>query len=344
MGTIIKRKKSYQAQVSSYKNGKQNRITATFLIKAEAKQWIRKMESLKDKNIKTFKWSMTFTEYYEDYIYNVKKHFVRESTFENYKQALKFIKAYAPNLEVRHLCYENVQTLVNNYAENRAKRTAKDFLDKIKPAISHAHATNLIEVDFSRSLHSTGYDTDERNVVLSFAEYKKLKTFVQTNYNELNTFIYVILETGMRRGECLGLRPEYITKNEIHVRESISPTTMDTSLKNKTAYRTIPIKEEVYNRLMSLPVNDDGFIFDKQFDQSKKLKKILRKLGITGTTIHGLRSTFASIIYSLTKDELYTTKLMGHKDFSITKEYYLDIPDELNNKLDANVKHFMSSL
>src|SRR5699024_7233821 len=253
-------------------------------------------------------------------------------------------KAYAPNLEIRHLCYENMQALVNNYAESRAKRTAKDFLDKIKPAIAHAHATNLIEVDFSRSLHSTGYDTDERNVVLSFAEYKKLKTFVQTNYNELNTFIYVILQTGLRRGECLGLRPEYITENEIHVRESISPTAMDTSLKNKTAYRTIPIKEEVYNRLMSLPVNDDGYIFDKQFDQSKKLKKILRKLGITGTTIHGLRSTFASIIYILTKDELYTTKLMGHRDFSITKEYYLDIPDELNNKLDNNVKHFMSSL
>jgi len=149
MGTITKRRKSYQAQISCYKNGKQNRITKTFPIKSDTKQWVRKMESFKDDNIKLYKWKMSFAEYYKDYIYNIKRHTVRDSTFQNYRQALKFIKIYAPNLEVRHLCYESVQNLIDRYSENRAKRTSKDFVDKIKPAITHASGTQLIATDFS---------------------------------------------------------------------------------------------------------------------------------------------------------------------------------------------------
>lgn len=343
MGTITKRSKSYQAQISCYKNGKQNRITKTFQIKSDAKQWVRKMESFKDDNIKLYKWKMSFAEYYEDYIYNVKRHTVRDSTFQNYRQALKFIKIYAPNLEVRHLCYETVQNLIDRYSENRAKRTSKDFVDKIKPAITHASGTQLIATDFSNLLQSRGYDTEERNIVLSFTEYKKLRDFVRSNHSELNTFIYVIMETGLRRGECLGLRPEDISENELSVNESIAPNTSDTGLKNKAAYRTVPIKKEVYHRLMSLPVNKDGYIFDKKFDQSKKLKRILKKLDITETTIHGLRSTYASIVYSLTKDEVYIINLMGHRDFSVTKEYYIDILDEVNTELDNKIKNFLSS-
>ena len=345
MGSIIKRKKSYQAQISAYKNGKNNRITRTFRYKTDAKKWITKMEGLKDKNIQLYNWSKSFAEYYESYIYDIKKREVNESTFKNYLGTLKFVKEHTSHIKIKHVCYDNIQRLIDMYSESRAKSTAKDFKNKISSAIKHAYAVGLIERDFTSSLRFGGYETNKRNVVLSFAEYKKLLNYVKSNHSEINTFIYTIMKTGLRRSECLALRPFTISKDKIIVKESISPTSDDKSLKTKSSYREIPITYDLYKRLKSLPIRSDGYLFNiNYFHQSQDLQKILDKLNIQKTTIHGLRATYASILYARTKDEMYVTQLLGHKDFSITKNYYIDIIEENKNELDNKVIDFMSSL
>ena len=48
---------------------------------------------------------------------------------------------------------------------------------------------------------------------------------------EFNVLVLLALETGMRRGELLGIRPEDLFEYGIHVRRSLSPTSEDTSLK-----------------------------------------------------------------------------------------------------------------
>ena len=73
----------------------------------------------------------------------------------------------------------------------------------------------------------------------------------------------------MRRGELLGVRPECIYKKEtedgyeygIKVRESISPTSDDTSLKTENAKRDVSINKEVYNLIRKIPVKENGYIF-----------------------------------------------------------------------------------
>jgi len=345
MGTIIKRKKSYQAQVSAYRNGQNNRITRTFYNKTEAQKWVNKMESLKDKNIQLYNWSKSFAEYYENFLYDRKRKEVSESTFKNYLGTLKFVKEHASHIQIKHLCFDNVQRLIDKFSKNRAKSTSKDFKNKISSAIKHAYAVGLIERDFTSSLRYDGYDTGKRNVVLSFEEYKKLREYVKNNPNEINTFIYTVMLTGLRRGECLALRPFTIFKDKIVVKESISPTSDDRTLKTKSSYREIPIPYDLYKRLKSLSIRSDGYLFNiNYFHHSRDLQKILDKLNIKKTTIHGLRSTYASILYAKTKDELYVTQLMGHKDFAITKNYYIDIVKEDKNDLDSKVIKFMSSL
>src|SRR5699024_7287376 len=345
MGSIIKRNKSYQAQVSAYKNGKNNRITRTFQYKTDAQKWVNKMEGLKDKNIQLYNWSKSFAEYYENFLYDRKKKDVSESTFQNYLGTLKFVKTHASHFQIKHVCYDNIQRLIDIYSENRAKSTAKDFKNKISSSIKHAYAVDLIERDFTSSLRYSGYDTTERNVVLSFAEYKKLRDYVKNNHSEINTFIYTVMLTGLRRGECLALRPFTISKDKIVVKESISPTSDDRSLKTKSSYREIPIPYDLYKRLKLLPVRSDGYLFNiNYFHHSRDLQKILDKLNIEKTTIHGLRATYASILYAKTKDEMYVTQLLGHKDFTITKNYYIDIIEENKNKMDSKVIDFMSSL
>src|SRR5699024_5502289 len=329
----------------AYKNGQNNRITRTFYNKTEAQKWVNKMEGLKDKNIQLYNWSKSFAEYYESYIYDIKKREVSKSTFINYLGTLKFVKEHASHIKIKHLCYDNMQRLIDTYSKSRAKSTTKDFKNKISSAIKHAYAIGLIERDFTSSLRFSGYETNKRNVVLSFEEYKKLRDYVKNNHSEINTFIYTVMLTGLRRGECLALRPFTIFKDKIVVKESISPTSDDRSLNTKSSYREITITYYLYNRLKYLPIRSDDYLFNiNYFHHSRDLQKILDKLNIQKTTIHGLRSTYASILYDKTRAEIYVTQLMGHKDFAIKKNYYIDIVKEDKNELDSKVIDFMASL
>src|SRR5699024_2532567 len=139
------------------------------------------------------------------------------------------------------------------------------------------------------------------------------------------------------------LRPFTISKNKIIVKESISPTSDDKSLTTKRSYREIPITYDLYKRLKSLPIRSDDYFFNiNYFHQIQDQQQILYKLNTQNTTILGLRSSYASILYAITKDETYITQLLGHKDFSITKNYYIDIIDENKNELDNKVIDFIS--
>lgn len=129
---ISNRDKEELRNLILYEKKREDPITKGFKVKSEARQWVRKMESLKDKNIKLYKWSMSFAEYYEEYVYNVKKQSVRESTFENYKQSIKFIKKYASNIKIKYLCYDNIQYLIDQYVSvNTSSINCSGFINNI---------------------------------------------------------------------------------------------------------------------------------------------------------------------------------------------------------------------
>lgn len=97
----------------------------------------------------------------------------------------------------------------------------------------------------------------------------------------------------MRR--IIGIRPEYLFDYGIKVRESISPTSSDTSLKTENSRREVTINKEVYDLLLSVSVKENGYFFDPDgFHQSRKLAKLLEELGISKITFHGLRDTHYS--------------------------------------------------
>lgn len=101
----------------------------------------------------------------------------------------------------------------------------------------------------------------------------------------------------MRR--IIGIRPEYLFDYGIKVRESISPTSSDTSLKTENSRREVTINKEVYDLLLSVSVKENGYFFDPDgFHQSRKLAKLLEELGISKITFHGLRDTHASSLFS----------------------------------------------
>lgn len=102
-----------------------------------------------------------------------------------------------------------------------------------------------------------------KNEALSITNFKKLRKHVLKHPEiEFNILVLIALETGMRRGEILAIRPESIFEHGISVRHSISPTSDDTSLKTQNAKRDVSINKEVYELLLKVPVKDNGYIFN----------------------------------------------------------------------------------
>ncbi|SFB37628.1 hypothetical protein SAMN04488072_12117 [Lentibacillus halodurans] len=93
----------------------------------------------------------------------------------------------------------------------------------------------MLANDFARLVKTRGENPPKRNKALSITDFKKLRNYLQHPEDEFNLLVLLALETGMRRGELLAIRPESLYEYGIEVRHSISPTSDDTSLKIQNA-------------------------------------------------------------------------------------------------------------
>lgn len=346
VGYITKRGTSYLAQVSIYKNGKNNRLTKTFKRKSDAKRWVLENE-LSKANGKDLANTLTpFAEFFENWIYLVKRNDVKETTFQKYAQTAEVIKELFGDIRLKDLNDIVVQKKIDTYAETHSRKTTHEVLLKIKTALRDAYARGYIVNDFAGLVKTRGTNPPKRNRALSITEFKKLRNYVLKHpENEFHILVLLALETGMRRGELLAIRPECLYKYGVKVEHSISPTSNDTSLKTDNAKRNISINKEVYELVQSIPVKSNGYIFDFDgFKQSERLTALLEELNISKTTFHGLRDTHASFLFSQDIDLVYVSKRLGHVNIQTTQNYYLELMPEKKHEQDDDALNLLRSL
>src|SRR5699024_9605599 len=103
----------------------------------------------------------------------------------------------------------------------------------------------------------------------------------------------------------------------------------------ENAKRNISINKEVYNLITSVPVKDNGYIFDFDgFKQSERLATLLEELDIPKTTFHGLRDTHASFLFAQDIDLVYVSKRLCHVHIQTTHNYYLELMTEKKHEQD----------
>lgn len=346
MASIVKRGKTFRAQVSLYKHGKHNKISKTFATKREANLWALEMELAKGEGKELAQRTTTFADFFENWIYLVKIKDVKETTFQNYTRALGVIRTLFQDIQLKDLNDIVVQIKIDEYAETHSRKTTHEVLLKIRTALRDAYARGYIPNDFAGLVKTRGVNPPKRNKALSITAFKKLRNHVLEHpEDEFNLLVLLALETGMRRGELLGTRPGHLYRYGIQVRHSISPTSDDTSLKSQNAKRDVSINKEVFELLRKIPVKDNGYIFNfGGFKQSELLAVLLKKLDIEKTTFHGLRDTHASFLFAQDIDLVYVSKRLGHINIQTTRNYYLELMPEKKHQQDADALNLLSSL
>lgn len=288
-----------------------------------------------------------FYEYFEEWIELYKDGAVADVTLDKYLMSLKWVRRLIPDVTVEKLDKKTYQEMLNGYAKHHQKQTTLDFHHQVKGCVLDAFDEGLIPYNPTRRATIKGLaPLKKRNKYLSKYEVEKLIEVMDLG-DELNKdwFLLLILKTGLRFAEAIGLTPEdFDFKNQtLRVNKTLdykkSGTPGFKKTKNASSNRTIMIDYQLSLAFMQflkgLPADQPIFtngkrVFNSTFNN--RLKALCKKAGIQYISIHGLRHTHASLLMFGGVSLASVAQRLGHSSMTTTQETYLHIIKELEAK------------
>lgn len=370
MASIKKRNGKWSARVSYYDEfgNRFSKNKGGFKLKKDAEQWANQLEQKKfDKTIGKVDDSLTFYDYYSNWLETYKLHKLAPITVQEYLYTLRQIKEWLGDTQLSAMTRTRYQKFLNDFthgnSEQRGKRSlsgdspyhSKASVEKlhghIHAAIIDAVADGLIRADFC--LHAELGGHRGKDAQLKYLDANDMKKLINEVNHDIKitatskSMIYTGLMTGMRVAEVSALTwPDIDWKAKtISVNKSWDYAYGQKFKRTKTesSIRTITVTDELLNHLKQLHAlqvasgldNPDHMVFLNNRGRIPTpgacdllLKKYHESLGIKRISFHGLRHTHASyLLYCGVKME-YISKRLGHKNSTITRNVYAHLMKE----------------
>lgn len=162
--------------------------------------------------------------------------------------------------------------------------------------------------------------------------------------------VRLMVDTGIRRGECCGLTWENVdfVNNQITIAQSLNYTKdagVFVSMPKNGKRRVIDVGEEVMELLRQLrreqaDIAISKYVFtqdgtaDAMFPQSPEhyMRMFSRRYGVQHMHPHKLRQSFASIAITNGADVVSVSEILGHADTAITLRTYAHASEESRKK------------
>lgn len=359
MGTMIKRKGAYRFTVSlGYDTqGKQIRKTMTFTPpesvtpnKANklAKEALYEFEQ-RCRGFASLNENMRFLELAEWYFEYYAPNKLKEITAYNYKSQLYYhIIPEIGNLKLKDIATSRITALFSKLGLSAT--TSRKVYTIVQSVLRRA-----VEQGFIR-------ESPCRNVILPKDKTpKEKKRFLDENdakellemakeQSQFNTIIKTLLYTGMRSGECLGLRWIDIDFDAkvIHVGHTLTDVGGKhwlTEPKTKNSDRYISMSEtmvlilkehcvrqkekklklgKIYFQPDMVFTSDTGNYLDRS-RLNLQFRRMLKGTHLDFLTLHGLRHCNATLLINSGFDIKLVSDHLGHSDISTTANIYTDV-------------------
>ena len=164
----------------------------------------------------------------------------------------------------------------------------------------------------------------------------------------------ILLYTGVRRGEALGLRWENLDwkKGVIHIEQAVTflnnqPVLGET--KSDAGIRTVPFDERLmdvlrpYRQIVGFIVGD-GITPMTERTFTRMWQRIDRTIDLHGATPHTFRHTYITLAASSGIDVKTLQSIAGHSDIKMTMDRYAHKRDEKIVEAGARIRDVFSSL
>ena len=248
----------------------------------------------------------------------------------------RFGRPLKPKTVLHHYCTLN---LIFGYAE-RQEIIIKNPMARVSAPKKQWHAVDAFTKDQAKTF---------------FAE-------VDTRPVEFRCMMYLLMTTGIRRGECCGLKWKDIDEQNacLSVERSVSYTPraglVVSTPKTANSIRTIPLMGRMvellqeYKEITAAEHTDDdlteAYVFPSAEDLynprlpdsiTRRLKRFMKHSGLPDLSPHDLRHTCATLLLSSGADIKSVQGILGHADASTTLNFY--VRTDLQNMKSATDKY-----
>lgn len=276
--------------------------------------------------------SPIFREYMEKWFETYKEPSLKATTCRGYRSNMRMhIYPFFGEMRLNEIHTSHVQAFLNE-RQHLARNTMHTMLVLISEVLQSACEDGLIETNpaASKRLSIPSKGRKERNALKP----EQLKSVIEgirtlTNPDE-RRLLALLVFTGMRRGEVLGLRWEDIDfeKKLIHVEQNVTfaenqPHIGDT--KTKSGKRLIPLDPRLSEFLM--PHGTSGYIIGGKSPVTDMVfrrlyRNISKTIELYGATPHVFRHTYITALAKSGVDLKTVQKISGHADISTTLNIY----------------------
>ena len=272
---------------------------------------------------------------------------VRENTLVTYRSHVKFlIKNFEQaNKDIKKIKPNDVYNFINTKTNLYKNAYTRKIIDFLKYIFSYAEKMNLIsnnifdEIQLPKKINVTRDIWSEQEINTYLPILKQFKYY---------DILYLVLETGMRRGEVCALTWDCIdfVKNVIKVEKAYIVNGSFSGItppKTKSSVRQIILLEESVRILKRLYKNKTSkYVFPNPNDLSKPINprvlssnfnRFLKRYNIKNIRFHDLRHIHATLLLNKNINYKILSKRLGHSNISFTLQTYTHVIPEHELKL-----------
>lgn len=344
----------YTGRFTSQKTGKP--VQQYFKSLQECKNWYADAK-FADENGSIFSGSnMTLDVWFEYWIENMKKPYIKDSTYRDYKNKYIIVKTYFEKMKICDIKPIHCQEAMNKMNEKYSPATVKGVRSVLHGLFDSAVDNDLIAKNpINKSIKTK--QVDSKNRVLSLSEQKEF--LKRTNDNWYSDICSFILQTGLRISEARAIRWNDIdfSTRMMSINKQIDYVNnvgwVESTPKSKNSIRKIPLTEEAIRILKKqkskhtvIDIRYKDFIFltkrgnpIHKANLDKCLYQYCVRNNVERFSAHTLRHTFATRCIEAGMKPKTLQKILGHANIMITMDLYVHITEEEEIKEMLNVEN-----
>ncbi len=293
-----------------------------------------------NKELEYFKKDISFIDFANKF-FSIYQGSIREHIFDgNYSIFIKHIKPYFLNYSITDIKPIQLEEWQNNLLDKYSTNTVVRYRSILNLILNKAFENDIIKFNpLSKIKYPTtikkkfkNLDEIENDEILPFNKDEILK-ILNCSTGNLYYFIFIMLCTGMRPGEIISLTWNDIDFNKKRI--AVDKTTVRGKIGNVKTQSSvryvdiIPVLEIQLKNLLDLKISDK-YLFISNYKKpyfshiilARRFKKLVNDLKIQDRNLYNLRHTFASNMISEGHNILWVSKMLGHKNISITLKVY----------------------
>ena len=292
-------------------------------------------EFIKPEERKTKAKSQTnFKTYTMNWMNTYKKGKLKPRTWQTYNQYLtaQLFPAFG-GMNIEDITAKDVQAYLNANRE-QAGKSLKNYLNLLKQILDSAVEDKIIQENPSAS--SRIFNPSSRKTPRKALQVEQLKEIMEAMHQmescDEKLLLAMLIHTGARRGEVLGLRWEDIDfdKKVIHIKRNNTQITGKGAHigtpKTENGNRDIPFGDH-FLKLIE-PFRSTGYLFGgeqpfQSWDYDKLMRRLKKRVNLYGATAHVLRHTFFTMMAGENVDLKTMQTIAGHSSFKTTMDIYV---------------------